>query len=89
LGLSGVSNLSQASRAIRAAATLFSNTRSSMSASAITILLAPKVFVSTASQPTSRNASWISRITSGRLKFSTSEMFSWPSQSRWRSSVRV
>ena len=72
-----------------AAATLFSNTRSAMSASAMTILLAPNVLVSTASHPTARNASWISWITSGRLKFSTSEMFSWPSQSRLRSSGRV
>ena len=68
---------SEASRAISAAARLSSKARSARPNSARTILLAPKVLVSTASQPTSRKARG-SSMTSGRVWARISVQFSRP-----------
>ena len=77
-GRSGVENCSHASRAARTAAALISAVRPSSPNSRRTCGIPPKVFVSTASQPTARNEAWIERITSGRLTLMISQQFSSP-----------
>ncbi len=65
-GRSNVEKLSATSRATRAAARLISTTASPSPYSASVSRLARKLSVSTTSQPTSRKAAWMSRMTSGR-----------------------
>ena len=66
-GLSGVEYLSHAARASRAAATFSSRVFSSMPHSRRRCGVDWKVHVSTTSQPTARNDSWIDWMMSGRV----------------------
>jgi hypothetical protein len=55
---------------------LISRVRFSRPNSASTISFAPKVLVSTASQPTAKKERWMSATTSGRVRFTASLQFS-------------
>ena len=77
-GRSSVLYLSHAARAISAEAFEISYASSARSNSPMTWGMAPKLSVSTASEPASRKDSWISWITSGRVWTSTSVQFSLP-----------
>ena len=77
-GRSGVAKLSQALRAVWAASTFSSCTRSTRSWSSMVCSCALKLSVSTASDPAAKKSSWIFWMTSGRVSSSTSVQFSRP-----------